>query len=42
MVLDYLRNERAAFKIEDQTIKDLFNYELEHWKLNIPDTHKKL
>ena len=42
MVLDYLRNDRAPFSIEDQTISDLFKYELEYWKLNIPDTQKKL
>ena len=42
MVLDYLRNDRASFTIEDKTTEDLFKFELEYWKLNVPDTLKKL
>ena len=32
--MDYLRNERKEFEIEDKTTKGLFELELKHWKLD--------
>lgn len=36
-VIDYLRNDRASFNIEDKAIADLFKLELKHWKLDRPE-----
>jgi len=36
-VIDYLRNDRTQFNIEDKVTKDLFKLELKHWKLDRPE-----
>jgi len=37
LVIDYLRNDRAQFNIEDNVQRDLFKLELKHWKLDRPE-----
>ena len=42
MVLDYLRNDRVQFEIEDKTIADLFKFELKHWRIDTTKDARKI